>query len=64
MILNAHHDVVPFKLPQVNGGKGWLLLIDTNQPDLDEEPRFDFESEFEVTGRSLLVLELEPEVET
>ena len=61
LIMNAHHDLVSFTLPQVTGGTGWLLLVDTNQPNLNGLPRFDFEHGYEVTGRSLLLLELEPE---
>ena len=61
LIMNAHHDLVSFALPQVTGGTGWLLLVDTNQPSLDGMPRFDFEHDYGVTGRSLLLLELEPE---
>ena len=61
MILNAHHDVVDFKLPRVTGGTGWLLLLDTNQPDLEQTPQFEFEHEYASTGRSVLLLELEPD---
>ncbi len=61
LIMNAHHDLVGFTLPQVTGGTGWLLLVDTNQLNLDGLPRFDFGHGYGVTGRSLLLLELEPE---
>ncbi len=33
MILNAHHDVVEFILPEVIGGREWRLLVDTNLAD-------------------------------
>ena len=61
LILNAYHDVLGFKLPTVTGGQGWELLIDTNQPDLEGAPRFDLEAEYQVTGRSVLLFELEPD---
>jgi glycogen operon protein len=61
LVLNAHHDLVKFKLGDVPGGRGWRCLVDTNQPDLDEGPIFDFDAEYEVTGRSLLLFELVPE---
>jgi glycogen operon protein len=65
LVLNAHHDVVVFKLPEVVGGRGWVRLIDTNLPDEDvdaEEPvRLGFGHEYQVTGRSLLLLLLRPE---
>ena len=55
LILNAYHDVVNFRLPEVVGGAWWTCLCDTNQPILDEPTRHDFGSEYEVTGRSLLL---------
>ncbi len=63
LVLNAHHDVVEFTLPEVIGGTGWQALVDTNHPDLDpEEPPFHaFGTAYEVTGRSLLLLELKRE---
>ena len=38
MIVNAHHDVVVFKLPEVTGGRDWVRLIDTNLPEEDDDP--------------------------
>jgi glycogen operon protein len=60
MILNAHHDVVAFTLPEVLGGREWRLLIDTNLSDEEtaSEPGFAFEHPYAVTGRSLLLFEL------
>jgi len=60
IVLNAHHDVVRFKLPEVVGGKDWRLLVDTNQPELEATPNLDFGHEYDVTGRSFLLLVLEP----
>jgi glycogen operon protein len=63
LIVNAHHDVVRFKLPDVAGGRAWLRLIDTNLPDVEDEEdaeTADFGSEYEVTGRSLLLFKLLP----
>ncbi|MBV8838658.1 MAG: glycogen debranching protein GlgX [Alphaproteobacteria bacterium] len=61
LIMNAHHDVVRFKLPRAVGGREWVCLIDTNQPDLVQLPRFAFDAEYEVTGRSLLLFMLRPQ---
>jgi isoamylase len=61
LVLNAHHDLVRFKLAAVPGGIGWNCLIDTNRRELDETPRFAFDTDYEVTGRSLLLFELAPE---
>jgi glycogen operon protein len=61
LVLNAHHDVVPFKLPEAVGGSRWIMLIDTNQDQNDEMLEFRFGHEYEVTGRSLLLFILKPE---
>jgi hypothetical protein len=34
LIVNAHHDVVPFKLPAVPEGEYWSCLVDTDRPEL------------------------------
>ena len=59
LVLNAHHDLVQFVLPPSPGGTAWRLLVDTNRPDDSAEPRFDVNSQYGVTGRSLLLLALE-----
>ncbi len=59
LIVNAHHDTVNFKLPEVVGGLSWSCLIDTNQPDLEAAPKFTFDSDYLATGRSLLLFNLE-----
>lgn len=60
LIVNAHHDVVDFQLPEVIGGREWRLLIDTNLEDeeAEAEPLFAFEHLYGVTARSLLLFEL------
>ncbi|MDE1166582.1 MAG: glycogen debranching protein GlgX [Pseudomonas sp.] len=63
LIVNAHHDVVNFVLPEVPEGEFWNCLVDTNRPDLRSHERLDFGSDFLVTGRSLLLFELHREVE-
>jgi isoamylase len=57
LVVNAHHDVVKFKLPDVVGAVCWKLLVDTNQPDIEDPIPFAFETEYQVTGRSLLLFE-------
>ena len=42
LVLNAHHDVVRFTLPEAAGGDEWVRLVDTNQPDTDDLARFAF----------------------
>jgi glycogen operon protein len=63
LILNAHHDVVNFRLPEVMGGTIWRCLVDTNAPEVEGQKRFKSGDEYEVTGRSFLLLVLEPEAE-
>ncbi len=62
LITNAYHDVVPFMLPKVAGGRDWRLLLDTNKPEEDDDPDrpilYRFGQQYQVTGRSLLLLAL------
>jgi isoamylase len=60
LVLNAHHDVVPFTLPEAVGGSRWVRLIDTNQGENDDVQDFEFGHSYEVTGRSLLLFILRP----
>jgi len=59
-VLNAHHDLVKFTLPECAGGDRWLLLIDTNLPDDREKGMFKTGDSYELTGRSLLLFALQP----
>ncbi|WP_119459488.1 glycogen debranching protein GlgX [Rhodospirillaceae bacterium SYSU D60014] len=61
LVVNAHHDVVPFTLPEVAGGGEWLCLIDTNLPEQTQPPGFSTGDAYQAAGRSLLLLELKPE---
>jgi glycogen operon protein len=58
IIFNAHHDVVKFTLPEVPEGKRWSRLIDTNLPGGFDTPTFEFNTQYDVTGRSLLLFVL------
>ena len=60
IVMNAHHDVVNFKLPPASAGQRWRCVIDTNLPERDELAPFDFGSDYMTTGRSFLVFLLEP----
>jgi len=57
-IVNSSHTLVNFTLPTVAGGGDWHLVLDTNQPELDEEPTFEAGREYAVTPRSVLLFEL------
>jgi isoamylase len=59
LILNAHGDVVPFRLPEAVSGTRWVRLIDTNL-ESDELDNFELGHVYQVTGRSLLLFILKP----
>jgi isoamylase len=61
LVLNAYHDVVNFALPEVVGGNVWRCLLDTNNPDDGTRESFQTGETYEITGRSLVLLVLEPE---
>ncbi len=64
IVLNAHHDVVEFKLPDIPGSDRWSCLIDTNVPIRDELPEFESGDVYQVTGRSLLLFALHAKGQT
>jgi glycogen operon protein len=59
IVVNAHHDVVDFTLPEIPGSQEWTCLIDTNMPVRDELPEFGSCDVYQVTGRSLLLFALQ-----
>ncbi|WP_375461066.1 glycogen debranching protein GlgX [uncultured Enterovirga sp.] len=63
MVFNAHHDGVNCKLPQAPGGSEWVLLIDTNQPELEDLPLFAIGHNYTATGRSLLLFMTKPNMQ-
>jgi isoamylase len=64
LILNAHHDVVDFTLPEIPGSDQWSCLIDTNAPIREELPDFESGDVYQVTGRSLLFFALHAKGQT
>ncbi len=61
VVLNSHHDVVVFTLPECPGGREWVRLVDTNLDDDAEQDVFACGDDYDVTGRSLLAFMLKPE---
>lgn len=59
LIMNSHHEVVNFFLPEVAQGSGWTCLVDTSRPEERSSELYEFNSEFAVTSRSLLLFELQ-----
>ncbi|PMS31669.1 glycogen operon protein [Trinickia symbiotica] len=64
LVLNAHHDVVDFTLPEIPGSDQWSCLIDTNVPVREELPDFESGDVYQVTGRSLLLFALHAKGQT
>jgi isoamylase len=64
LVMNAYHEAVKFKIPEVVGGNRWRCFIDTNDPERDELSLFRSGEEYEVTGRSLVVFALDDKGET
>ena len=62
IVMNAHHDVVQFTLPDCTGGKSWELVLDSNDPKLGTEEaaaeRFAIGETYDVTGTSLVLFAL------
>ena len=60
LLLNAHHDVIPFKLPESDNGEkgaGWEALLDTAAEDgRPSERAFGEGGEYPLQGRSLALL--------
>jgi isoamylase len=61
LVLNAHHDLVEFTLPETQGGREWSLLVDTNIVDATEGESFVTGDGYGMTGRSVLLFSLHPE---
>jgi isoamylase len=57
IIYNAHFDLVNFTLPSIPDGVSWESIVDTNQPELQQES-VSFGSAYAVTGRSLVAFGL------
>jgi isoamylase len=64
LVMNAYHDAVNFKIPEVAGGNRWRCFIDTNDPDREELSLISTGEEYQATGRSLLVFVLDDKGET
>jgi isoamylase len=59
VVINDHHDLVNFTLPEAVGGECWELLVDTNIEDNSEAGIFRTGVTYGVTARSLLLFQLE-----
>ncbi len=57
LVVNAHHDVVVFTMPECAGIRHWSLTFDTNAPEARNES-FEVGETYEVTGRSTVLFVL------
>jgi pullulanase/glycogen debranching enzyme len=61
LLLNAHHEPVPFTLPAFVSDARWTVVVDTNRPDLQPDQENVAGHEVVTLGpRSLLMLKLQP----
>src|SRR5690606_5739809 len=59
LIVNAYHEGVNFRLPEVAGGREWRLLVDTGEPERPSDaPTARSGEEWMIDGRTLLLFEL------
>jgi isoamylase len=64
LLMNAYHEVVKFRIPEVAGGSRWRCFIDTNDPEREERSLFSTGDTYDVAGRSLLIFALDDRGET
>jgi glycogen operon protein len=60
ILLNAHHDELPFSLPLVGDDKSWVRVVDTTEPQV-EDRRFAGGTKYPLQGRALALLILDGE---
>ncbi len=53
LLLNAHHEAIPFQLPRCGEHEKWKVLVETATGAEHEHAEFEVGSEYSVAGRSL-----------
>ncbi len=61
IVINEHHDMVGFTLPECAGGDTWSLLVDTNFEENNATGLFKTGDTYDVTQRSVLLFALKSE---
>ena len=59
IVVNANHDPISFNLPKVPHGISWSCKLDTTDPTIKGPQHLPFNKPYEVTGRSLVLFELQ-----
>jgi isoamylase len=57
ILLNAHHEAIPFMMPEALEGQKWQRLLDTFRPDAANDT-VDVKKQYPLEGRSLAVFRL------
>jgi glycogen operon protein len=60
ILLNAHHQDVPFALPTISPNTAWVRILDTIAPYV-EERRYTGDTEYPLQGRTLALFTLSSE---
>lgn len=56
LLINAHHEEIPFVLPELRSGKSWRALVDTSWHDHGQRSMHDAGGSYGVKPRSLVLL--------
>jgi isoamylase len=56
VLMNAHHEAVPYTLPDIDWGREWEILVDTSGESEQKRDRLAARGVVDVCGRSLVVL--------
>jgi len=58
LLINAHHEAIPFQVPGFRGRVRWRVAIDTTDPEMQRaEKLYARGSVFSLQGRSLVLLQ-------
>jgi glycogen operon protein len=57
LLLNAHHEAIPFVLPETKAAQPWELLLDTAHPQ-GEPLQYTGGQQYELQGRSMVLLQV------
>jgi isoamylase len=60
ILLNAHHEEVPFALPPIADGTAWMRLMDTIAAHVDEQ-RYDGGAKYPLQGQTMALFLLRSE---
>ena len=59
LLMNAHHEAIPFTLPSLKAGQQWECFLDTADPQRNPRPNPEGQP-YELQGRSMAVLRTQP----